>query len=602
MTNFILVLILIMNYSNIAVCDQPDLFTPKNNTEHSYHIIPDVMNKVQVLENNINKTGAQIYDADSLPVFPGFPKVINGQSTEGGIYCQMDTDSDMEIVYGIGTTIQAWNIDGSIVTGWPKTLTYNTQGAPAYGDIDGDGEAEIVIGTANVTGVLGILYAFEKNGTPVTGFPINNGGSTRSVVLCDLDMNGSLEIITTKRLSSAGEIYVFKGDGTVYPGWPKSINHVPASGSAAGDINGDGIPEIISESYTSLYAWDRNGNPVTGFPFVLPNGDVNSYSSPVLADVDGDNIREIIFGSHQTGGAGLGYLYILKNNGTILPNWPKTTTYWIYGPPVLGYLNDDNVIDIVVGDQIGGALANFVYAWDKNGNVLSGFPVGPVNAVNNQVALGDIDNDGKLELLVDDNTQENGMGKYSAFNHDGTPLSGWPLPTSGTTMFNMPCLIDLNNDGTLDIVGAGITLFGSNQTSVYIWNAGVSFNVSKIVNPVFQFNVRHNGVYGDNNLVSIGDPDNEIASGFILHQNFPNPFNPTTSLEFVIPEKGFVTLKVYDILGNEVTALMNQNLSPGSYLVQWNGEGFASGVYFYELSVTGLSAKFKETKRMLLIK
>ncbi|MBK7252331.1 MAG: T9SS type A sorting domain-containing protein [Ignavibacteria bacterium] len=73
-------------------------------------------------------------------------------------------------------------------------------------------------------------------------------------------------------------------------------------------------------------------------------------------------------------------------------------------------------------------------------------------------------------------------------------------------------------------------------------------------------------------------------------------------MEFVIPEKGFVTLKVYDILGNEVTTLMNQNLSPGSYQVQWNGEGFASGVYFYELSVTGLSAKFKETKRMLLIK
>ena len=148
MTNFILVLILIMNYSNIAVCDQPDLFTPKNNTEHRYHIIPDVMNKIQVLENNINKTGAKIYDADSLPVFPGFPKVINGQSTEGGIYCQMDTDSDMEIVYGIGTTIQAWNIDGSIVSGWPKTLTYNTHGAPSYGVIDGDGESEIVKGTA----------------------------------------------------------------------------------------------------------------------------------------------------------------------------------------------------------------------------------------------------------------------------------------------------------------------------------------------------------------------------------------------------------------------------------------------------------------------
>ena len=592
----IIVLILILNYFNIALCDQADLFNQKNNP--GYQIIPDVMNKVQVLESNRGNTGTKIYDADSLPVFPGFPRVVNGQSTEGGIYCQMDADSEMEIVYGIGTTMQAWNIDGSIVTGWPKTLTYNTQGAPAYGDIDGDGEAELVIGTANVTGVLGILYAFEKTGTPVTGFPVNNGGSTRSVVLCDLDMNGSLEIITTKRLSSAGEIYVFKGDGTVYAGWPKSINHVPASGSAAGDITGDGIPEIISESYTSLYAWDRNGNPINGFPFILPNGDVNSYSSPVLADVDGDNIREIIFGSHQTGGAGLGYIYILKNDGTILPDWPKTTTYWIYGPPVIGYLNDDNVIDIVVGDQIGGALLNFVYAWDKNGNVLSGFPVGPVNAVNNQVALGDIDNDGKLELIVDDNSQESGMGKYSAFNHDGTPLSGWPLPTSGTTMFNMPCLADLNNDGTLDIVGAGITLFGSNQTSAYIWNAGVNYVASKIVNPVFQFNVRHNGVYGDNDIVSIGNQYNEVASGFTLHQNYPNPFNPVTKLEFEISDLGFVSLKVYDILGIEVKTLVNEIKPAGRYGVVFDGSNLSSGVYYYRLEIGG----FTDVKRMILLK
>lgn len=588
-----LILIILLAFSCSALCDEP----AKN-----FQVIPDVMNKVLIYENDKNSIihydKAKVLEADTLPVFTGFPKVVNGQSVEGGIYCQMDADSEYEIVYGIGTTVQAWNPDGSSVTGWPKSLTYNAQGAPAYGDIDGDGVEEIVIGTANITGVLGILYAFEKDGTPVTGFPINNGGSARSVVLCDLDQSGSLEIITTKRLSSAGEIYVFKGDGTIYPGWPKAINHVPASSSAAGDITGDGIPEIIAESYTSLYAWDRNGNLLSGFPFILSNGDVNSYSSPVLADVDGDNVREIIFGSHQTGGAGLGYVYILKNNGTVLPDWPKTTTYWVYGPPVLGYVNDDNVIDIVVGDQIGGAAVNHIYAWDKNGNVLSGFPIGPVNAVNNQVALGDIDNDGKLELIIDDNSQENSMGKYLAFNHDGTPIVNWDLPTSGTTMFNMPCLADINTDGILDMVGAGVTLFGSNQTSVYIWNAGVNYDASKIVNPVFQFNVRHNGVYGDNNIVSVNSFNTEAPLGFTLRQNYPNPFNPITNMEFVISDLGFITLKIYDALGKEIETLVNENLSPGSYKVRWNAEGFASGVYFYELS----DGNLKQTKRLLLLK
>ena len=588
-----LILIILLAFSCSALCDEP----AKN-----FQVIPDVMNKVLIYENDKNSIihydKAKVLEADTLPVFTGFPKVVNGQSVEGGIYCQMDADSEYEIVYGIGTTVQAWNPDGSSVTGWPKSLTYNAQGAPAYGDIDGDGVEEIVIGTANITGVLGILYAFEKDGTPVTGFPINNGGSARSVVLCDLDQSGSIEIITTKRLSSAGEIYVFKGDGTIYPGWPKAINHVPASSSAAGDITGDGIPEIIAESYTSLYAWDRNGNLLSGFPFILSNGDVNSYSSPVLADVDGDNVREIIFGSHQTGGAGLGYVYILKNNGTVLPDWPKTTTYWVYGPPVLGYVNDDNVIDIVVGDQIGGAAVNHIYAWDKNGNVLSGFPIGPVNAVNNQVALGDIDNDGKLELIIDDNSQENSMGKYLAFNHDGTPIVNWDLPTSGTTMFNMPCLADINTDGILDMVGAGVTLFGSNQTSVYIWNAGVNYDASKIVNPVFQFNVRHNGVYGDNNIVSVNSFNTEAPLGFTLRQNYPNPFNPITNMEFVISDLGFITLKIYDALGKEIETLVNENLSPGSYKVRWNAEGFASGVYFYELS----DGNLKQTKRLLLLK
>ncbi len=600
MKNFILIFLL--TYSSTAFSGETYLNPGNTSVNHRHIMIPDVMNKVLILEGDENYPIKKVFDADSLPVFPGFPKVVNGQSVEGGIYCQMDTDSEMEIVYGIGTTIQAWNLDGSNVPGWPKTLSYNVQGAPAYGDIDGDGEAEIVIGTANVTGVLGILYAFEKDGTPVTGFPINNGGSSRSVVLCDLDMNGSLEIITNKRLSSAGQVYVFKGDGTVYPGWPQAINHVPASSSAVGDITGDGIPEIISESYTSLYAWDRNGNLLTGFPFMMPNGDVNSYSSPVLADIDGDNNREIIFGSHQSGGAGLGFVYILKNDGTVLPNWPKSTTYWIYGPPVLGYVNDDNILDIVVGDQIGGADVDHVYGWDKNGDVLNGFPIGPVNAVNNQVALGDIDGDGKLELIIDDNTQTNNMGKYLAFNNDGTPLQGWDIPTSGTTIFNMPCLADLNNDGILDMVGAGITLFGSNQTSVYIWNAGVSYDASKIVNPVFQFNVRHNGVYGDNNIVSVQNINTEVPSKFDLQQNYPNPFNPTTNLRFGISQLGFVTLKIYDIQGKEIATLVSEHLSPGSYNVQWNGEGFSSGVYFYELNVSASAGNFKQTKRMMLLK
>ncbi len=81
----------------------------------------------------------------STIIFPGYPIGISGTSFEGGILCNMDSDGDLEVVYNIGYTIQAWNYDGTPVSGWPKSVSYPLIGAPAYGDIDGDGQAEIVV-------------------------------------------------------------------------------------------------------------------------------------------------------------------------------------------------------------------------------------------------------------------------------------------------------------------------------------------------------------------------------------------------------------------------------------------------------------------------
>ena len=578
----------------VIILSPIDMLSQVSNHAPKINLIPDVMNKVLYLENDGKSLTGRTFDADSFPVYAGYPKIVTGQSFEGGIVCQMDSDSELEIVYGIGATLQAWNLDGSNVTGWPVSLLYNAQGAPAYGDIDGDGQGEIVLGTSNFIGNAGAVYAFEKNGTPVTGFPVSHGATARTIVLADLDNNGALEIITNKRIYPIGEVWVYRGNGTAYPGWPKTLDHVPASSSAVGDITGDGIPEIISESYLSLYAWDRNGNAVPGFPFTMPNGDVNSYSSPVLADVDNDNIREIIFGSHATSGGG--FVYILKNNGTVLNGWPKQTNWWVYGPPALGYINGDNVIDIVVGDQIGSGIpTDYVYGWDKNGNVLQGFPIGPINAINNQITLADLDNDNQLELLIDDNTQLSGMGKYLTYNHDGTPNEEWTLPTAGASFFNMPVIADLNNDGRLDLIGAGFTAGGTNQTYVYTWNTNQVINPSRVVNPVWQFNVRHNGVYGDNNLVSINQTSSETPEEFDLYQNYPNPFNPVTVIRYKLPASGFVKLNVYDVLGNEVASLVNEKQSVGTYEIGFDGSGLSSGVYFYVLTANGISVSRKMT-------
>ena len=97
--------------------------------------------------------------------------------------------------------------------------------------------------------------------------------------------------------------------------------------------------------------------------------------------------------------------------------------------------------------------------------------------------------------------------------------------------------------------------------------------------------------------------EDNIIHNFVLEQNYPNPFNPSTNIEFQIPQTGFVSLKVYDILGNEIATLVNEELFPGKYDIEFNlGTGLrsvlTSGIYFYQLRV----GNFIQTKKMLLIK
>lgn len=91
-----------------------------------------------------------------------------------------------------------------------------------------------------------------------------------------------------------------------------------------------------------------------------------------------------------------------------------------------------------------------------------------------------------------------------------------------------------------------------------------------------------------------------IADNYSLSQNYPNPFNPTTKINFSLPKNEFVTLKVYDILGNEVANLVNQNLTSGQYTVDFSSAQFnlSSGVFYYKL----MTESFTQVKKMMLVK
>ncbi len=89
-----------------------------------------------------------------------------------------------------------------------------------------------------------------------------------------------------------------------------------------------------------------------------------------------------------------------------------------------------------------------------------------------------------------------------------------------------------------------------------------------------------------------------LPKEFSLSQNYPNPFNPTTSIQYAVGSEQFVTLKVYDVLGDEIEALVNEEKAVGSYEIEFNGKGLPSGIYFYQLKADS----YIETKKMFLLK
>ncbi|MBT8387336.1 MAG: T9SS type A sorting domain-containing protein, partial [Ignavibacteria bacterium] len=100
----------------------------------------------------------------------------------------------------------------------------------------------------------------------------------------------------------------------------------------------------------------------------------------------------------------------------------------------------------------------------------------------------------------------------------------------------------------------------------------------------------------------VGIETNETASklpeNFLLSQNYPNPFNPSTTISWQQPEVGHVTLKIFDVLGREVSTLLNEELNAGKHETTFDASQFSSGIYFYQIN----AGKYIETKKMLLMK
>jgi len=120
-------------------------------------------------------------------------------------------------------------------------------------------------------------------------------------------------------------------------------------------------------------------------------------------------------------------------------------------------------------------------------------------------------------------------------------------------------------------------------------------NQGIINNALYSFGIDYSLLVG---IKELEDNVSQIPNEFALYQNYPNPFNPTTNIKYQIAKQGHVTLKVFDIIGNEITTLIDSEHSPGLYEIKFDANKLTSGIYFYKIS----HEDFLITKKMLLIK
>jgi hypothetical protein len=171
--------------------------------------------------------------------------------------------------------------------------------------------------------------------------------------------------------------------------------------------------------------------------------------------------------------------------------------------------------------------------------------------------------------------------------------------TSDTTLgFNSSSMQFVSGDSAVGYIPLQI-----DSTVIYYYISASSNSGRTITKPI----VAPDGYYKfmvENSVTEVADGVQPVK--YYLSQNYPNPFNPSTKIKFTIPsdianqlkQSQLITLKVYDVLGNEVGTLVNEEKEAGSFVIEFNATSLPSGVYFYQLK----TGSFIETKKMLLLK
>lgn len=202
---------------------------------------------------------------------------------------------------------------------------------------------------------------------------------------------------------------------------------------------------------------------------------------------------------------------------------------------------------------------------------------------------------------------------YTGLNYQGTEFSAQNV--SGMTYLHIDYWTDNSTALKFFVISQTPTVDSDYHTFAIVSEQWVSVDIPLTTFPnvdltdVFQFKVEGNGtIYWDNfyfysNLVEVDNRSETFPQGFALEQNFPNPFNPVTTLRYDLPENSYVNVTVYDMLGRQVRTLVNTTQDAGFRSVIWNatndyGKPVSAGIYLYQIQ----AGKFVQTKKMVLLK
>jgi hypothetical protein len=476
----------------------------------------------------------------------------------------------------------------------------------SWADYDNDGKLDLfVCGTISSRNKL---FHNEGNGNfteILTGDIVTEINSSQSCAWADYDNDGYIDLFVTNRYGMSNRLYKNNGDGTFTKILSGSIvtDNAESRCSAWGDYDNDGWQDLFVVNYQGyndfLYRNNQNGTftRVMNVPMVYDQQwgsacqwsdyDNNGFIDLFVTNTDGSNLLYYNQGEGN---------FIIKN--TIISENISYGLNW-------GDFDNDGYTDIFVCNPY-----RFNSLFKYNGGSSFTKVTNDIIAQEGGYSIGcasaDFNNDGKLDMFVTNRNSTNFNYLYKNVtpndNYMKIKLSGCKSNRSG-----IGARIKIVYNGSAayrDVTGGSLW---SQSNIITHFGMGSALNIDSLIVDWPSDTITILTDVPVNQLLTIYECGTEVIGinnsngnvrDFHLYQNYPNPFNPSTVIRYSLKENNFTSLKVYDVLGNEVASLVGEIQNSGTYSVEFNGSDLPSGVYFYKIE----SGNFALTQKMTLLK